>query len=482
MTNTPEDKKNNTSNDTKSKVSQSKKKNIAIIALFVILSAIIFFYVLSGDNKESKPNQDENEPVNIVNVSKETLKQQDIPKPIKKIEKKTTPEPVKVTITDKPVTTTNKPTVIVDSNESVDLPTLPAKNNEKVTTPVVKNIDNNDKKLMEKRRNIKLKSSIMLVNNSTATETSRNANIENNVDVVYQGDTSYLLSYGKIISAVLESALNSDFQGEVRAIITEDVFAQSGRKILIPKGSRVIGTYSVFETSGYGRMNIVWNSIYLPNGYVVNLGQSIATDNLGIPGVKARVDDKALEKILNAVLVSGLSIGIAKGLDKIDPPKDSHDINKKTAKSQALLNYSSSVMNNQNLTPQAKIQMLCSSIYNYMDDPTSPTYQQIQQNCNQVNLNIGGATPEQQLATIMSVINTAALSLTKDSVQDAQQTKTEQAVKDAYQSITNTLKDMVSENNFKTVVTVPQGKEIKIYVNKSIVFPKESVNKLRFIQ
>lgn len=474
MTNTPEDKKNNTSNDTKSKVSQSKKKNIAIIALFVISVAIVFFYFLSGDNKELKPNQDENEPVNTVNVSKETLKQQDIPKPIKKIEKKTTPEPIKVTIAD-------KPTAIVDSNESVDLPTLPAENNEKVAIPVVKYTDNNDKKLIEKK-NIRLKSSIMLINNSTATEASRNANIEKNVDVVYQGDTSYLLSYGKIISAVLESALNSDFKGEARAIITEDVFAQSGRKILIPKGSRVIGNYSVFETSGYGRMHIAWNSIYLPNGYVVNLSQSIAIDNLGIPGVEARVDDKAFEKILNTVLVSGFSIGVAKGLDRIDPPKDSHNINKNTAKSQALLNYSSSVMNNPNLTSQAKIQMLCSSIYNYMDDPTSPTYQQIQQNCNQINLNIGGATPEQQLATLMSTINTAALSLTKDSVQDAQPTKTEQATKDAYQNITNTLKDMVSENNFKTVITVPQGKEIKIYVNKPIVFPKESVNKSRFIQ
>lgn len=481
MKNTQEDTNNNLPDDTTSKVSRSSKKNIAIIASFCLVVAITLFFILSSDDdKKQEQNNDTEVPLDV-NISKK----EQIRKTASNTKKTSSQKPTKVKIIpDEKTIEKSAANINKNSNKSPDLPSLPLANDKKVAVPIVVNPDNNnDPKLIATKRNARLKSSIMLINNSSAQEPGKNANTENNVDVVYQGDTSYLLSYGKIINAVLETSLNSDFHGEARAIITEDVFAQRGRKILIPRGARIVGTYSVLETSGYGRMNIAWSTIYLPNGYAVNLGQANAVDNLGVPGVEARVDDKAFEKILNAMLVSGFSIGIAKGLDKmVDPPQNSHKMNQQTAKSQALLNYSSGVMNNPNLTAQAKIQMLCSSVYSYMDDPTSPSYTQIQQTCNQVNLNISGTTPDQQLTTVMSAINTAAVSLTQDSVKDAQPTRTNQAVKDAYQNITNTLKDMVNENNFKTVVTVPQGKEIKIYVNKSIVFPKESVDKVRLIQ
>ena len=49
---------------------------------------------------------------------------------------------------------------------------------------------------------------------------------------------------GKIVNAVLETAINTDIPGMLRAIVTRDVYAEQGVDVMIPKGSRLIGKYA----------------------------------------------------------------------------------------------------------------------------------------------------------------------------------------------------------------------------------------------
>ena len=87
------------------------------------------------------------------------------------------------------------------------------------------------------------KSSIVLIAGvlpkKTAEQIEEEANFQN------RGNMEFVLGRGKIIDAVLETGINTDFGGEVRAVIGRDVFSESGKMILIPKGSRVFGTYSI---------------------------------------------------------------------------------------------------------------------------------------------------------------------------------------------------------------------------------------------
>ncbi len=65
---------------------------------------------------------------------------------------------------------------------------------------------------------------------------------------------------GAFIRGILETAINSDLPGQVRAVVTQDVYSFDGRRILIPSGSRLIGDYrsgitgarSAFSSSGPG--------------------------------------------------------------------------------------------------------------------------------------------------------------------------------------------------------------------------------------
>src|SRR3546814_491182 len=77
----------------------------------------------------------------------------------------------------------------------------------------------------------------------------------------------YLLSAGSVISASLITGLRSDLPGLVTAQVTSQVFdSPTGRILLIPQGSRLIGSYERVVAFGQKRALIVWQRIMLPDG------------------------------------------------------------------------------------------------------------------------------------------------------------------------------------------------------------------------
>lgn len=117
------------------------------------------------------------------------------------------------------------------------------------------------------------------------------------------GNTDNLILQGKIMNAILETAINTDLPGSLRAVISRDVYAESGNRILVPKGSRVIGTYANAIAGGQTRVQVTWNRLVRPDGIDIAVN-SIGTDNLGRAGVIGKVDNKLLSQIGSALLVS----------------------------------------------------------------------------------------------------------------------------------------------------------------------------------
>lgn len=126
------------------------------------------------------------------------------------------------------------------------------------------------------------------------------------------------IAQGKIINAVLETAINTDLPGTIRAIVARDTYAESGRNVLIPKGSRLLGTYSTGILRGQGRVMIVWTRVIRPDGIDIAIG-SPAVDGLGRAGIKGFVDNKYTEVFSAAILTTVLSLGAAEAAYKIMP-------------------------------------------------------------------------------------------------------------------------------------------------------------------
>lgn len=124
------------------------------------------------------------------------------------------------------------------------------------------------------------------------------------------GKLGLMITQGKIIDAVLETAINSDLQGMLRAMVSRDVYAETGDTILIPKGSRLIGSYSFDSNVAKSRVNINWNRVILPHGIDVAIS-SLSTDELGRAGIAGIVDNKIVSALFSSVALAGVSIGSA---------------------------------------------------------------------------------------------------------------------------------------------------------------------------
>ena len=108
---------------------------------------------------------------------------------------------------------------------------------------------------------------------------------------------------GTMIQAVTETALDSSLPGQVRAVISEDVHSFDGSRILIPRGSRLIGRYRSGADIAQERVTIGWDRIILPNNQTVTIS-SFGGDELGRSGVTGKVDTRFGTRFGSAALIS----------------------------------------------------------------------------------------------------------------------------------------------------------------------------------
>ena len=119
-------------------------------------------------------------------------------------------------------------------------------------------------------------------------------------------DLSQTIVQGTIISATLETAINTELPGNIRAQVTEPVFSFDGEKVLMPAGTRLIGTFNSDIGTAQSRVLIAWNRAITPEGFSINIG-STGTDRLGRSGTTGNVDRRFVERFGTAILITAIS-------------------------------------------------------------------------------------------------------------------------------------------------------------------------------
>jgi type IV secretory pathway VirB10-like protein len=115
---------------------------------------------------------------------------------------------------------------------------------------------------------------------------------------------------GSVIAASLITGLKSDLPGMVVAQVTEPVFdTVTGRTMLIPQGSRLIGSYDSVVAFGQRRALLVWQRIILPDGSSIQIDNLPATDAAGYAGLADKVDFHTWQLLKGVVLSTLLGIG-----------------------------------------------------------------------------------------------------------------------------------------------------------------------------
>ena len=122
-------------------------------------------------------------------------------------------------------------------------------------------------------------------------------------------DTALIAPQGTLIPAILETGINSDLPGFVRAVVSRDVRGFDGSTVLIPRGSKLIGEYHNGVAAGQSRAFVVWTRILTPEGISINLG-SPAADQLGQAGLAGETNSHFLQRFGSAILFSVLTAGL----------------------------------------------------------------------------------------------------------------------------------------------------------------------------
>jgi len=126
----------------------------------------------------------------------------------------------------------------------------------------------------------------------------------------------YQVMAGTIFPAVLVTGINSDLPGSIIATIRENIFdSVSGKHLLVPQGTRLLGSYDNMISWGQSRVLLVWHRLIFPNGKSIFLDGMPGTDLKGSSGLKDKVNNH-YRKITGAILMSAfLNIG-AKHLEE----------------------------------------------------------------------------------------------------------------------------------------------------------------------
>lgn len=284
------------------------------------------------------------------------------------------------------------------------------------------------------------------------------------------GKLGLMIIQGKVIDAILETAISSDLQGMLRAVVSRDVYAETGDTILIPKGSRLIGGYSFDSNVAKARVNINWNRIILPHGIDVAIASS-GTDELGRAGIAGIVDNKIVSALFSSVALAGVSIGSA-----VIGQKASNIVDTLTA------------MDAMKSITATEIDF--SSLKDVISDVPEGT------SSDKWKLGLGAigriqnAKNEQELLRIMKKEIAKALGIGEDKVnisledinqllqqfQKKSKSVYDEAIGKSINDFSKDMRDIVGRyTDKKPTIYVNQGTALKVFVNQDIVFPPQAI-------
>lgn len=124
----------------------------------------------------------------------------------------------------------------------------------------------------------------------------------------------HILQAGSIIPAALITGIRSDLPGQITAQVTQNVYdSPTGRILLIPQGSRLIGDYDADVAFGQSRVLLAWNRLILPDGHSITLERQPGADPRGFSGLQDRTDYHWGSVIKAALVSTVLGVGAELG-------------------------------------------------------------------------------------------------------------------------------------------------------------------------
>ena len=139
--------------------------------------------------------------------------------------------------------------------------------------------------------------------------------------VVREPLSPYEIREGTLIPAILVAGINSDLPGQTQALVRQNVYdSTTGRHLLIPQGSRLIGSYDNRIAWGQKRVLMAWNRLIFPDGRSLDLQGMPGADLAAVAGVRDKVNNHFVRTFGSAILLSAVTAGV-----QLSQPQESAD-------------------------------------------------------------------------------------------------------------------------------------------------------------
>jgi type IV secretion system protein VirB10 len=144
--------------------------------------------------------------------------------------------------------------------------------------------------------------------------------------------TRYELRAGFVVPATMISGINSELPGQVIGQVSQNVYdTATGKYLLIPQGSRLVGAYSSDVVYGQERVLVAWQRIVFPDGKAMDIGAMPGADNAGYSGFHDKVNNHYLRTFGSALLMSAIIAGVA-----LSQPQQNNGVNNTQSTSSVL--------------------------------------------------------------------------------------------------------------------------------------------------
>ena len=136
--------------------------------------------------------------------------------------------------------------------------------------------------------------------------------------------SKYEIKAGSFLPCALITGINTDLPGSITGQLTENIYdSATGNHLLLPQGTKLIGTYDSKIVFGQYRVLLIWQRLLLPNGQSLNIENMQGTDLEGYSGLRDRVDNHSPD-MLRGILLSSLMSAVAVATTSAGSDDDSY--------------------------------------------------------------------------------------------------------------------------------------------------------------
>jgi type IV secretory pathway VirB10-like protein len=121
----------------------------------------------------------------------------------------------------------------------------------------------------------------------------------------YQGQL-YRIFEGTVLEGVVTNHIDGGLSGPILVMLTTDYYSHDHQQLLIPQGTRLIGTVQSVGNAQQRKMFVTFHRAVCPDGFSLDFDKYLGLDQIGTTGLATKVDHGYLMAFGAAAAIGGL--------------------------------------------------------------------------------------------------------------------------------------------------------------------------------